>query len=83
MAATIADLRARILAWAERRLPALTRLRRAEALPTRLDRRRIYVLPSGFGLMFGLLLFVMLVGALNYGNNAAVLLTCVLAGAAG
>jgi uncharacterized protein (DUF58 family) len=83
MAATTADLRARLLALAERRLPALTRLRRAEALPTLLDRRRIYVLPSGFGLMFGLLLFVMLVGALNYGNNAAVLLTCVLAGAAG
>jgi uncharacterized protein (DUF58 family) len=83
MAATTVDLRARILAYAERRLPALTRLRRVEPLPTRLDRRRIYVLPSGFGLMFGLLLFVMLAGALNYGNNAAVLLTCVLAGAAG
>lgn len=83
MAARIADLRARILALAERRLPALTRLRRVEALPARLDRRRIYVLPSGFGMMFGVLLFVMLVGALNYGNNAAVLLTCVLAGAAG
>ena len=83
MTAATADLSARVLAWAERRLPALTRLRRAESMPTRLDRRRIYVLPSGFGLLFGLLLFVMLVGALNYGNNAAVLLTCVLAGAAG
>ena len=83
MATATADLRARILAYAERRLPALTRLRSAEPLPARLDRRRIYVLPSGFGLTFGLLLFVMLVGALNYGNNAAVLLTCVLAGAAG
>lgn len=83
MAAKIAELRARVLALAERRLPALTRLCRVEALPARLDRRRIYVLPSGFGLMFGLLLFVMLVGALNYGNNAAVLLTCVLSGAAG
>lgn len=83
MTAATADLRARVLAYAERRLPALTRLRRAEPLPTRLDRRRIYVLPTGFGLMFGVLLFVMLVGALNYGNNAAVLLTCVLGGAAG
>ena len=43
-------LRARLLAVAERRLPALTRLRRAEPLPIRLDRRRIYVLPTGFGL---------------------------------
>ena len=83
MATTIAGLRLRAIAFAERRLPALTRLKRREALPIRLDRRRIYVLPTGFGLLFGLLLFVMLIGALNYGNNAAVLLTCVLGAAAG
>jgi uncharacterized protein (DUF58 family) len=82
VAATIADLRLRLLAYAERRLPALTRLRRAEALPIRLDRRRIYVLPTGFGLAFSALLFVMLLGALNYANNPALLLTC-LFGAAG
>ena len=82
MAATIADLRARTLAYAERRLPALTRLRRPEPLPIRLDRRRIYVLPTGFGLSFALLLVVMLLGALNYANNPALLLTC-LFGAAG
>lgn len=79
----MAELRTRAIAWAEHRLPALTRLKRREALPVRLDRRRIYVLPTGFGLLFGLLLFVMMVGALNYGNNVAVLLTCVLAAAAG
>lgn len=83
MAPALANLRGRAIAWAERRLPALTRLRRREALPIRLDRRRIYVLPTGFGLLFGVLLFVMLVGALNYGNNAAVLLTCVLAATCG
>ena len=82
MAATIADLRIRALAYAERRLPALTRLRRSEPLPIRLDRRRIYVLPTGFGLSFGLLLFIMLLGSLNYANNPALLLTC-LFGAAG
>jgi len=82
MSATIADLRARTLAYAERRLPALTRLRKPESLPIRLDRRRIYVLPTGFGVSFALLLFVMLLGALNYGNNPALLLTC-LFGAAG
>lgn len=82
-AAATAALRARAIAWAERRLPALTRLRRREALPIRLDRRRIYVLPTGFGLVFAALLFVMLIGALNYGNNAALLLTCLLAAAAG
>jgi uncharacterized protein (DUF58 family) len=82
MNATIAGLRIRALAYAERRLPALTRLRKPEPLPIRLDRRRIYVLPTGFGIAFGLLLFVMLLGALNYSNNPALLLTC-LFGAAG
>jgi len=83
MNASIAELRTRLLDAAERRLPALTRLRRAEALPIRLDRRRIYVLPTGFGLAFAGLLFVMLLGALNYSNNPALLLTCLLAAAAG
>jgi len=73
----------RLSAIAEQRLPALTRRRRPEPLPIRLDRRRIYVLPTGFGLMFALLLFVMLLGALNYGNNPALLLTCLLGAAAG
>ena len=76
-------VRARTLAYAERRLPALTRLRRPEPLPIRLDRRRIYVLPTGFGVAFALLLFVMLVGALNYANNPALLMTCLFAAACG
>jgi uncharacterized protein (DUF58 family) len=83
MNAAIARLRTRVLAEAERRLPALTRLRQPEVLPVRLDRRRIYVLPTGFGVAFGLLLVVMLVGALNYGNNPAVLLTCLLGATCG
>ena len=83
MAATIAELRIRALAYAERRLPALTRLRKPETLPIRLDRRRIYVLPTGFGVAFGLLLFVMMLGALNYANNPALLLTCLFGAAAG
>jgi uncharacterized protein (DUF58 family) len=83
MALATTQLRARVLATAERRLPALTRLRHAEPLPIRLDRRRIYVLPTGFGLAFSGLLLVMLLGALNYGNNPALLLTCLLGAAAG
>lgn len=83
MNAAIATLRTRVLAEAERRLPALTRLRQPEALPVRLDRRRIYVLPTGFGVALTLLLFVMLVGALNYGNNPALLLTCLLGATCG
>ncbi len=78
----IRHLRERLLALAERRLPALTRLRRPEPLPIRLHRRRIYVVPTRFGLAFAAMLLVMLLGALNYNNNAALLLTCLLGAAA-
>jgi len=71
-----------LLAMAERRLPALTRLKQPEALPILLHRRRIYVLPTRFGLMFSAVLLTMLLGALNYNNNPAMLLTCLLAAAA-
>lgn len=64
---------------AERQLPALTRLRRAESLPIVLNRRRIYVLPTLFGLGFGSMLLVMALGALNYNNNPALLLTSLIA----
>jgi len=74
-------LRARLLAAAERRLPALTRLKQSEALPIALHRHRIYVLPTRFGLMFSAVLAVMLLGALNYNNNPALLLTCLLGAA--
>ncbi len=70
--------RQRLLAFAERRLPALTRLRHPEPLPIVLHRRRIYVLPTVFGLWFGLLLGVMLIGALNYNNNPALILSFLL-----
>lgn len=80
--ATTASLRLRVLAIAERRLPALTRLRAIESLPIRLHRRRIYVLPSAFGIGFAILLIIMQLGALNYANNPALLLTCLLAAAA-
>lgn len=71
----------RLLAAAERRLPALTRLKRSEALPILIHRHRIYVLPTRFGLMFSAVLLVMLLGALNYNNNPALLLTCLLGAA--
>ncbi len=83
MPQAFAATRRRLLALAERRLPALTRLKRAESLPVRLGRRRIYVLPTRFGLGFAVLLLVMLLGALNYGNNPALMLTCLLGAMAG
>jgi uncharacterized protein (DUF58 family) len=60
----------------------LARPRRPEALPVRLDRRRVYVLPTRFGLFFAALLFTMALGALNYNNNPALLLALLLAAAA-
>ena len=41
--------------------------------------RRIYILPTGYGLGFGLLLFLMLLGSINYANNLGFLLTFLLA----
>lgn len=71
----------RLQRWAERRLPSLTRHRKQEQLPVVLHRRRIYIVPTGFGVAFTVLLMVMLTGSLNYSNNAALLLTCVLGAA--
>jgi uncharacterized protein (DUF58 family) len=76
-----ASLWSRLLEYAERRLPALTRLKRAESLPILLNRHRIYVLPTRFGLLYSSVLIVMLLGALNYNNNPALLLTCLLGAA--
>lgn len=81
MAMSLAETIRRLQHRAERRLPALTRYRRPESLPIELHRRRIYIVPTGLGLAFGVLLLVMLAGALNYANNAALLLTCLLAAA--
>ena len=53
---------------------ALVRPKQAEALPVRISRKRIYILPTGFGLFFSAILVVLLLGALNYNNNPALLL---------
>lgn len=67
--------------WGDRwqKLQQLARPRRPETLPQRLDRRRIYVLPTRFGLFMAVLLMAMLLGALNYNNNPALLLALLLA----
>lgn len=61
---------------------AFVRPKRPEALPVRIGRNRIYVLPTGFGLFLGAMLVSMLVGGLNYNNNPALLLVFLLAGVA-
>ena len=40
---------------------------------------RIYILPTRYGFIFAVLVFLMLLGAVNYGNNPAHLLTFLLA----
>ncbi len=68
-------------AW-RRQVSRLARPRAPEPLPVTLGRRRIYVLPTRFGWFVAALLLTMLVGALNYNNNPALLLALLL-GAAG
>ena len=47
---------------------------------TRLASRRIYILPTGVGLIFGLMTFAMLLGSMNYNNNLSFVLTFLLIG---
>ena len=46
----------------------------------RLAGRRIYILPTAYGLVFGMLLMLLLIASLNYANNPAFLLTFLLTG---
>lgn len=66
-------LRVKTEAWITRRTPA-------RSAPISLSRRRIYILPTRSGLYYGLLVFVMLMGAMNYSNSLAFSLTFLLAG---
>ena len=45
-----------------------------------LARRRIYILPTRFGAVFSVMLFVMLLGSINYGASLGFALTFLLAG---
>jgi len=62
-------------AWTalDRRLPNLTRRHRFERLPITLNQRRVYIVPSGFGFFFAVMMLAILAGALNYENNGALL----------
>ncbi len=72
MAASMRERLALRFAW-------LARPRGPESLPATLDRRRIYVLPTPFGLFFAAMCLAMALGALNYNNNPALLLALLLA----
>ncbi len=68
-----AGLRHRAAAWVRRR-------QGQDRLPVTITTRRVYILPTRGGFAFALLLFVMVLAGLNYGNNIAMLITFLLAG---
>ncbi len=59
--------------WARRR-------QGADAHAIALKRRRIYILPTRFGVVFGAMVFAMLLGSLNYGASLGFTLTFLLTG---
>ncbi|MCG5511928.1 DUF58 domain-containing protein [Ectothiorhodospira shaposhnikovii] len=65
-------LRERAIAW-------ITRRQLPEGRTLRLHRRCIYILPTRQGYTFALILLVMLLGAINYSNSMAFMLTFLLA----
>ena len=66
-------VRNRVRRWALRR-------QGADILPVELAARRIYILPTRAGWVFAMLIVVMFVAGMNYGNGLALLLTFWLAG---
>ena len=47
---------------------------------TQLRASRVYILPTGVGLVFALMTFAMLLGSMNYNNNLSFVLTFILVG---
>ncbi|MEO1247122.1 MAG: DUF58 domain-containing protein [Pseudomonadota bacterium] len=65
--------RSRVRRWAEKR-------QGPDANLTVLKPRRVYIVPTGVGLIFGLMAFAMLLGSMNYNNNLSFVLTFMLVG---
>jgi len=63
-------------------LPRLMADRPPEPLPVHFHSRRIFILPTRYGLLFAGLLLVMLLGTLNFNNNLGLMLTFLLVSAA-
>ena len=68
-----ASFRKRAAAWVRRR-------QGDDRLPIIITSRRLYILPTRAGLAFAMLVFVMLLGGLNYANSVALMLTFLLSG---
>ena len=52
----------------------------ADPTTTKLRPGRVYILPTGVGIVFGMMVFAMLLGSMNYNNNLSFVLTFVLIG---
>ena len=65
--------RAKVRRWARKR-------QGKDARTTCLTSRRIYILPTGVGIVFALMTFTMLLGSMNYNNNLSFVLTFLLVG---
>ncbi len=63
----------RVRRWARKR-------QGVDPLITRLRPGRVYILPTGVGLVYALMTFAMLLGSMNYNNNLSFVLTFILAG---
>lgn len=63
----------RVRRWARKR-------QGTDSASVRLLARRTYILPTGVGLIFGLMVFAMLMGSMNYNNNLSFVLTFMLTG---
>jgi len=71
----------KISAAAKRRALNFARKRQGvDPTITRLRPGRVYILPTGVGLVFGLMVFAMLLGSMNYNNNLSFVLTFILGG---
>jgi len=75
------DLFGALQAKTNRRVRRWARQRQGmDAATTRLRPGRVYILPTGVGLIFGLMTFAMLLGSMNYNNNLSFVLTFLLIG---
>ena len=64
---------------AARRVERWARKRQGTDRPvTQLKSNRVYILPTGVGLVFALMTFAMLLGSMNYNNNLSFVLTFLL-----
>ena len=68
-----AGIKRRASAWARKR-------QGRDPATITLTARRVYILPTGVGMVYGLMTFSMLLGSMNYNNNLSFVLTFLLVG---